>query len=109
LGASAAQHTESHCRLLRPKILLVNPTPGANGNLAPRSLEGPGSFSLDPNLIKRIQLAETKSIELRADALSVLNRPNFFNRITVINDPNFGRINGAGGNRIMAVSMRLNF
>jgi len=57
------------------KLLAVNPTPGTLGNLAPRLIETPGSFRLDVNLIKRIQISESKKIELRADALAFTNSP----------------------------------
>ena len=64
---------------------------------------------LDVSLIKRIRLTESKSIELRADATDFTNSPQFGNPTTDINSPNFGRITGAGGNRIVVVSMRFNF
>ncbi len=94
------------------RLLLVNPAPGTVGNLAPRLLEGPGGFGLSgfsANLLKRIRLTERKNLELRADADGLTNSPQFDNPITEINSPNFGRIFGAGGSRIVEVSLRLNF
>ena len=91
------------------RILLVNPTPGGIGNLALRVLEGPGIVRLSANLIKRIQFAEGKNLELRVDAASLPNKPIFGSPNTDINSPSFGRITFAEGNRIIAVGMRLNF
>jgi len=90
-------------------LLLVNPAPGEIGALAPRFLEGPGSFRLDLNLIKRIRLTEFKNIELRLDAVNATNSPQFSNPNGDINSLNFGRITGAGGNRVVVIGSRLNF
>ncbi len=91
------------------RILMVNPTPGTLGNIAPRFLEGPGSFRLDVNLIKRIRLGERKTLQLRADAIDATNKPQFGDPNVDINSPNFGRITSAGGNRIIVVGMRYEF
>jgi hypothetical protein len=91
------------------RLLLVNPEPGQLGTLAPRFLEGPGSFRLDLNLIKRIRISESKELHLRADAINFTNSPQFGNPDANINSLNFGRISGAGGSRIVVVGMRLNF
>ncbi len=91
------------------KLLLVNPSPGTLGTLAPAYIEGPGSFRFDVNLVKRIRLMEGKNIELRATALNVLNHPIWNNPNTDINSTNFGVITTAGGNRIMVLDLRFNF
>jgi len=91
------------------RLLVRNPAPGELGSLAPRFLEGPGSFRLDINLIKRIKITERYEFLLRADAENITNKPQFSNPNTDINSLNFGRITGAGGNRIIVVSGRLNF
>ena len=89
--------------------LLANPVPGQLGTVAPGFLEGPGSFRLDLNLIKRVKIAEGKELHLRADAINATNNPQFSNPNTDINSLSFGRITGAGGNRIVVVGARFNF
>ncbi|MCS7315273.1 MAG: TonB-dependent receptor [Bryobacterales bacterium] len=91
------------------RVLLANPAPGTLGNLAPMFLEGPGAFRFDVNLIKRIRVAEGKTLELRADALDVANKPEFGNPTTDINSVNFGRITSAGANRVVVVGLRFSF
>lgn len=91
------------------RIILVNPTPGTLGTLAQRFLEGPGSFRLDMNVVKRIRLSESKHFELRMDATDVTNSPQWNDPNTDINSTNFGRITGAGGNRIVQVGLRFTF
>ncbi len=54
------------------KILIQNPLPGHMGN-APWSLEAPAKWKFDANLSKRFRLTETKSLQFRLDAISVLN------------------------------------
>ena len=100
------------------RLLLVNPAPGQFGTLGPRTIEGPGFFRLDLNVIKRIRINERFELHLRADAINATNTPQFSNPNTDINSSNFGRITGTtssvseapmDGNRIVVVGLRLNF
>jgi hypothetical protein len=91
------------------RILLVNPNPGQVGTLGLKWIQGPPSIQFDMNLIKRVRLAETKEFEFRIDAVNVLNHPNFGLPNTNINDPSFGRITSATGNRRFTIGARLNF
>ena len=72
-------------------------------------IEGPKSFNLDMNLIKRVKLAETKEFELRVDAINVLNHPVFDNPNLNINSTDFGRITSAKGTRTFVLNARVNF
>jgi hypothetical protein len=99
------------------KPILVNPTPGQLGTLAPFYFEGPGVFAFDLNLLKRFRFGEQKEFQLRADFVNVLNRPLWGNPNTDINSTNFGRITGHpvinnvtnAGNRIIVLEARINF
>ncbi|MBI1788702.1 MAG: carboxypeptidase regulatory-like domain-containing protein [Acidobacteria bacterium] len=91
------------------RLLMANPAPGQFGSLAPRTFEGPGSFRLDVNLIKRFRIGENKEFYLRADAVNATNSPQFDNPNADINSTGFGRITGAGGNRLVVVSARVSF
>ncbi len=93
------------------KLLLVNPTPGVLGSLRPRFLEGPGSYRLDMNLVKRITVREGMNFEIRADATNILNSVTWSNPNADINSVNFGRITGVPGSswRIMQVGLRFSF
>jgi hypothetical protein len=94
------------------RIIAVNPTPGTIGTLSPTYLQGPGYFRFDLNLIKRIQIRESKELVVRGDAINVLNHEAFDNPVTDINSTDFGRIvqtSPVSNARIIALSMRLNF
>jgi len=90
-------------------LLLINPGPGELGNLGLKWIEGPKSFNLDMNLIKRVKLAETREFELRVDAINVLNHPVFDNPTLNINSTDFGRITSAKGARTFVLNARVNF
>jgi hypothetical protein len=91
------------------RVLLVNPLPGTLGNLARSYLEGPGTFRLDLNLVKRIRITESRNLEFRLTAIDALNHPVWGNPNTDINSTNFGRITTADGNRIVILDLRFNF
>ena len=92
------------------KTLLSNPVPGTVGNLRNGYLEGPGNFGLDANLTKVVRIDESKTFELRLDAINVLNHPNFGNPTASINSTTFGRINlPTTGNRQFVFNARLSF
>jgi hypothetical protein len=91
------------------RLLLVNPAPGEIGSMGLQWIEGPSRLGLDMNLIKRVRITETKEIELRLDAVNVLNHPNFGNPNLNINNLSFGRITTATGNRRFVTNLRFNF
>src|SRR5438067_1056975 len=67
--------------------------------MSPSYLQGPGSFRFDVSLLKKIRLGEMKEMEIRGDAINILNTPQFGDPVTNINSTDFGRITSAGGNR----------
>jgi hypothetical protein len=77
--------------------VLASPAPGVVGTLGRQWIEAPAHANLDLNLVKRIRLAESKELEIRVDAVSVMNNPrwNFVNGGTDINNVNFGRLTAA--------------
>jgi hypothetical protein len=90
-------------------FVLVNPGVGELGTLGKRWIEGPGRYSLDMNLIKRIRLDESREFEMRVDAINILNHSNWGNPTLDINSTNFGRITTKTGNRTFTLNARLNF
>ncbi len=91
------------------RVLMVNPEPGQFGTLAPRMIEGPGSFRLDVNLVKKIRVREGWELWVEADAINFTNSPQFSNPDTNINSTNFGRITGASGSRVVVAKVRFSF
>jgi len=91
------------------RLLLINPSPGQVGNLGLKWIEGPSRLGLDMNLVKRVRLDESKTFELRLDAINVLNKPQWGDPVTNINNLNFGRITSATGSRSFIINTRVNF
>jgi hypothetical protein len=87
--------------------------------LGENTLRGPKALYFDMNLVKRFQISESKTFEMRIDAINILNHPNFANPSTALNTNNtFGRITalaaganlgGNGGMRSFIINTRLSF
>jgi hypothetical protein len=96
------------------QIVLQHPQPGQRGNLGPNTVMGLGSYRFDANLSKTFRISESKSFQVRFDALNVLNHPQPSNPNLAI-DPVFGVTNPFGqiatktGGRTMQGQMRLSF
>ena len=60
-------------------------------------------------LSKRIQIAEKKTFTIRADAINILNTPQWGDPNTDINSANFGRITNASGERTFTINARIDF
>ena len=91
----------------------ANPQPGTLGNLGRGRFEGPGFFTTDFSVIKRIPITERQNIEFRAEFFNVFNNVNFSNPSAVnlnFNSSNFGVIDNIRGNpRIVQFALWYNF
>jgi Carboxypeptidase regulatory-like domain len=91
------------------KLVAVNPTPGRNGNMSFGYLQSPGSFRFDLNILKSFRLYESLQLQLRADAINVLNKTVWGDPDMNINSTTFGRITTSGAGRIIVLGGRINF
>jgi hypothetical protein len=89
--------------------IFANPAPGTVGTAGLAYLSGPGTFGLDMAMMKRIQLREGMSFTIRADAVNVLNKPQWGNPNMNINSSSFGRITSATGARQITLNARIDF
>jgi hypothetical protein len=55
----------------------VMPTAGTFGNVARGSLRGPGLYSFDTSLFKKIRINEQLNLQFRAEAFNLFNHANF--------------------------------
>jgi hypothetical protein len=70
---------------------------------------GPGFFREDLGIMKRVSFG-SRSVEVRADVINLLNRAGVGNPRTDLADPNFGRIFGPRyGSRQLQLSVRATF
>jgi hypothetical protein len=88
--------------------------PSGTYGSAPRAegqLRGPGEATVTLGLVKRFPgLRESHNTQLRGEFFNLLNRPNFNNPGTNIDQPaTFGRITGAGPGRIIQLAIKYTF
>jgi hypothetical protein len=89
---------------------------GVFGNSGRGLMSGPGFFNLDASLFKVFAIREKFKLEVRGEAFSVTNTPQFNNPNTGVNNYNvdsskntFGVITGSGGARTLQLGARLTF
>jgi hypothetical protein len=71
--------------LLNPAAFTL-PAPGEFGNLGRWALKGPSLAQLDLTLHKRFPIRENHAIEFRGEVYNVLNRANFANPVSRLNN-----------------------
>jgi hypothetical protein len=80
---------------------------------APRTFgSGPGTAQVDASLLKTFPIHESTALQFRAEALNVLNHPNWANPTTLFGSPNFGKVTGlqpGNQSRIIQVALHLTF
>jgi hypothetical protein len=91
------------------QIVLQNPVPGTVGSVGRNTITGPNVVGLDVNLIKRVNVTEGKTLEIRVDVVNFLNHPNFGNPTTNIDSTSFGQITSATGSRRFTFNARVSF
>ncbi|HEX5000600.1 MAG TPA: TonB-dependent receptor [Terriglobia bacterium] len=94
--------------------VLQNPLPGHQGTLGANTMNTHGRWRFDANLSKAFQLTERESLQVRIDAINVLNHPEpgdpaglsgFGSSFT----DNFGQITTKSGSRSFQGKLRLVF
>jgi len=80
------------------------------GNAGYNQLRGPGQYNCDASLVKAFAFQERFNLQLRLEAFSALNNPQFGNPNGAITNPAVvGTITSAGGNRTVQIGARLTF
>jgi hypothetical protein len=91
-----------------PVVTLTNATtrPGTYmGSMA----RGPGAFDMHTTFAKNFALSGATRLQVRADVFNLLNKKNYNNPNTNMNNANFGRITGAALARVFQIGARLTF
>jgi len=79
------------------------------GTYIPGMVRGPANFNLHTTLAKSFTIGAGRRLQVRADVFNLLNRKNYNNPTTNMNNANFGRITGAGRARVFQFGGRLTF
>jgi hypothetical protein len=70
-----------------PGSAFGRPAPGAFGNSGRNAFTGPGYWRVDASLFKRISLGARRTVELRVEAVNLLNHVNLGNPDSEIGSP----------------------
>ncbi|MBV9083676.1 MAG: TonB-dependent receptor [Acidobacteriaceae bacterium] len=80
------------------------------GNSAYNMLWGPGQQNWDASIAKNTRLQENVNLQLRLDAFSVFNHPQFGNpSANISNTATVATINSASGNRTVQIGAKIQF
>src|SRR5215813_5583819 len=83
---------------------------GVEGNVPRYAFAGPRLFNLDAGVVRKFTVTERVGMEVRAEAFSVTNSPQFDQPNANASDINFGLIKGTvGGNRTMQLGAKITF
>ena len=85
------------------------PSYGSFGNAGRNIVNGPGLANVDFSVLKDIELAETATLQLRAEMFNMLNTPNFLNPNIFFGTPGFGRLLAARDGREVQFGVKLIF
>ncbi len=69
------------------------------GNLSKNVISGPGFWNVDASLFRTFSLTERWKLQIRGEATSLMNTPQWGNPSTDITSSNFGLITGVGNGR----------
>jgi TonB dependent receptor len=95
-------------RYFRTDVFSPN-LPGQYGNSGRSIMSAPGTFGWDVSTAKAFRIREAHSLQFRWDAFNLVNRPNLGGPNSTLVSPAFGRIQSAGGGRVMQVSLKYAF
>jgi len=83
---------------------------GADGNVGPFSLNGPGLKDMDAGLLRNITFERGVVFQFRAEITNVMNWVNLSNPTSSLSSGNDGKITGATGTqRVIQLGGRLTF
>ncbi|HEV2989195.1 MAG TPA: hypothetical protein VG759_12195, partial [Candidatus Angelobacter sp.] len=83
---------------------------GVLGNVPRFAFAGPKFFNLDSAVFRRFNVTERVRMEIRVEAFSVTNTPQFDQPDTNASDINFGLIkNTVGGSRTIELGAKITF
>ncbi len=96
----------------------AQPAPLQFGNLGPNVIDGPGYWNLDASLFRSFKINERWNLQIRGEAFSIVNTPQWGQPNTDYNSANFGLITGlanmlpggqGGGARQIQLGAKLTF
>jgi len=88
---------------------VTTPPCGSYGDARRNSIIGPGSKVFDMAFTKIVPMKESRTLEFRAQATNIFNKPNYSSIDTTVNSPTFGRVTAVGAMRQFTMTARFRF
>ena len=85
------------------------PARGSFGNAGRNILDGPSFQSINASIVKDTRVAESVTVQFRAEAFNLLNRPNLGLPDVFVGSPTFGRILNAQSPRHIQLGLKFLF
>ena len=85
------------------------PANGTYGNVGPGTIRGPGMLVFNAGISRPFRFLERHTVEVRVEALNVLNHTNLGAPILTLNSPLFGQIISSGPARVMQFALKYAF
>ncbi len=82
---------------------------GTFGNSGKNILRGPRSFDTDTGLLKNFPMAESTSLQFRAEFFNVFNNVNFNSPQNLLGTTSIGKLTSASDPRILQLALKLAF
>jgi hypothetical protein len=93
---------------LNPAAFQLPPV-GGIGNMGPRNIQEPGTWSFDVGLTRRFQVRENQNIEFRAEAYNLTNSFRPTGIIADVRNQQFGKIRDSLAPRVMQFALKYGF
>jgi hypothetical protein len=108
-GANLYPSNQSIAQWFNPAAFF-KPPEFSYGNSAYNMVWGPGQQNWDASIAKNTKFGEKLNLQLRMDAFSVFNHPQFSNpNANISNTATVGTITSATGNRTVQIGAKLQF
>lgn len=86
----------------------LNPI-GTFGTSGINTLTGPGQWNIDTGVRKTFRITESQNLQFRFEGYNIFNHANLNNPDSNRSSPNFGRIFGTSGPRVMEFGLKYQF
>lgn len=87
----------------------TRPAPLQFGNAGKSILVGPGLVNYDASIFRNFRLSERGRLQFRGEAFNITNTPHFNNPVGAFENPSFGHVTSAYGERRIQLAVKLEF
>ena len=79
------------------------------GNAGKNILVGPGLVNYDASIFRNFRFREKRNVQFRGEVFNITNTPHFNNPVAALENPSFGHVTSAYGERRIQLGLKLEF